>query len=206
MSITSMLIGSLGAIQQTNIKRLMAYGSIGHVGYLMVGLAAGNQQGVSGMLVYLAVYVAMSVGAFGVILCMKSKGKMVEDLSSLAGMSRSHPLLAIVMAIFMFSMAGVPPLAGFFGKMYVFLAAVEAHYYGLAIIGVLSSVVSAYYYLRIIKLMYFDEPTADGIDQQSDSTITYVVAGAGLFTLLFFLFPIPVLNGAAAAAASLFGG
>ena len=206
MSIASMLIGSLGAIQQTNIKRLMAYGSIGHIGYLMVGLSAGSEQGVRGILVYLAVYIAMSVGAFAVILCMRTQGRMVEDLAHFAGLSRTHPMLAVVMAIFMFSMAGVPPLAGFFGKLYVFLAAVEAHLDGLAIIGVLTSVVSAYYYLRIIKLMYFDETPVEVIDRQDDHAITYVLVLSGVFTLLFFLFPVPILNGAAAAAASLFAG
>jgi NADH-quinone oxidoreductase subunit N len=184
----------------------MAYGSIGHVGYMMVGLAAGTREGVGGVLVYLALYVAMSVGAFGVILCMRRGGKMVEDLSDLAGLSRSHPLLAVVMTVFMFSMAGVPPLAGFFGKLYVFMAAVQAHLFTLAVIGVLTSVVSAYYYIRIIKLMYFDEPPAVAIDRQDDDSITVVLAATGLFTLLFFAVPVPILNGAAAAAAALFPG
>ena len=206
MSVASMLIGSLGAIQQTNIKRLMAYGSIGHAGYLMVGLSAGSEQGVRGILVYLAVYVAMSVGTFAVILSMRHQGRMVEELAHFAGLSRTHPMLAGVMAIFMFSMAGVPPLAGFFGKMYVFLAAVEAHLYGLAIVGVLTSVISAYYYLRIIKLMYFDETPVVLIDRQDDDSITLVVCVAAVFTLFFFLFPVPVLSGAAMAAAALFAG
>jgi len=206
MSVVSMLIGSLGAIQQTNIKRLMAYGSIGHVGYLMLGLSAGSEQGVRGILVYLAVYVVMSVGAFAVILAMRHQGRMVEDLAHFAGLSRTHPLLALVMAVFMFSMAGIPPLAGFFGKLYVFLAAIEAHLYGLAVIGVLTSVVSAYYYLRVIKLMYFDETPVDVIDRQDDPLIAYVTAAAAAFTLLFFIFPVPIISGATAAAAALFAG
>ncbi|MEI6558455.1 MAG: NADH-quinone oxidoreductase subunit NuoN [Rhodospirillaceae bacterium] len=206
MSVASMLIGSLGAIQQTNIKRLMAYGSIGHIGYLLLGLSSGGEQGVRGILVYLAVYVVMSVGAFAVILSMRHQGRMVDDLAHFAGLSRTHPLLAVVMAIFMFSMAGVPPLAGFFGKMYVFLAAVEAHLYGLAVIGVLTSVVAAYYYLRVIKLMYFDETSAEPIDRQDDPRLTYVLAATAVFTLMFFIFPVPILNGAATAAASLFPG
>jgi NADH-quinone oxidoreductase subunit N len=206
MSVLSMIIGALGAIQQTNIKRLMAYGSIGHVGYLMLGLSAGTQQGVSGILVYLSVYLAMSVGVFAVILCMRHQGRMVEDLAHFAGLSRSHPMLAAVMAVFMFSMAGVPPLAGFFGKMYVFLAAVEAHLYALAVVGVLTSVIGAYYYLRVIKLMYFDETPVELIDRQDDDSITAVLVVASVFTLLFFVVPVPVLNGAAAAAASLFAG
>ena len=206
MSVVSMLIGSLGAIQQTNIKRLMAYGSIGHIGYLLLGLSAGSQQGVRGILVYLSVYVVMSVGAFGVILAMRHQGKMVEDLAHFAGLSRTHPLLALVMAVFMFSMAGIPPLAGFFGKMYVFLAAIEAHLYGLAVVGVLTSVISAYYYLRVIKLMYFDETPVDVIDRQDDPLIAYIVTAAAVFTLLFFVFPVPIINGATAAAAALFAG
>ncbi|MEI8394615.1 MAG: NADH-quinone oxidoreductase subunit NuoN [Rhodospirillaceae bacterium] len=206
MSVVSMLVGALGAIQQTNIKRLMAYGSIGHVGYLLLGLSAGTPQGVRGILVYLALYVVMSVGAFSVILSMRYQGRMVEDLAHFGGLSRTHPMLAAVMAIFMFSMAGVPPMAGFFGKLYVFLAAIQAHLYVMAIIGVLCSVISAFYYLRIIKLMYFDEAPAEVIDSQDDRTITVVLAGTSVFTLLFFLFPVPILNSAAAAAAVLFAG
>ncbi len=206
MSVVSMLIGSLGAIQQTNIKRLMAYGSIGHVGYLMLGLSSGSQQGVLGILVYISVYVVMSVGAFAVILAMRHQGRMVEDLAHFSGLSRTHPLLALVMALFMFSMAGIPPLAGFFGKMYVFLAAIEAHLYGLAVVGVLTSVVSAYYYLRVIKLMYFDETPVDVIDRQDDPLITYIVTVAAVFTLLFFVYPLPIINGATSAAAALFAG
>ena len=206
MSVVSMLIGSLGAIQQTNIKRLMAYGSIGHVGYLMLGLSSGSQQGVLGILVYISVYVVMSVGAFAVILAMRHQGRMVEDLAHFSGLSRTHPLLALVMALFMFSMAGIPPLAGFFGKMYVFLAAIEAHLYGLAVVGVLTSVVSAYYYLRVIKLMYFDETPVDVIDRQDDPLITYIVTVAAVFTLLFFVYPLQIINGATSAAAALFAG
>ncbi len=206
MSVVSMLIGSLGAIQQTNIKRLMAYGSIGHVGYLMLGLSSGSQQGVLGILVYISVYVVMSVGAFAVILAMRHQGRMVEDLAHFSGLSRTHPLLALVMALFMFSMAGIPPLAGFFGKMYVFLAAIEAHLYGLAVVGVLTSVVSAYYYLRVIKLMYFDETPVDVIDRQDDPLSTYIVTVAAVFTLLFFVYPLPMINGATSAAAALFAG
>ena len=206
MSVVSMLIGALGAIQQTNIKRLMAYGSIGHIGYLLLGLSAGSEQGVRGILVYLTVYVAMSVGVFAVILSMRHQGKMVEDLSHFAGLSRTHPLLALVMAVFMFSMAGIPPLAGFFGKLYVFLAAVQAHLYILAVIGVMTSVIAAFYYLRIVKLMYFDDAPTAVIDRQDDPAIAWVVGAAAVFTVLFFVFPVPIINGATAAAAALFQG
>jgi NADH-quinone oxidoreductase subunit N len=204
-AMASMVLGAFAAIHQTNIKRMMAYSSIGHVGFVLTGLAAGNAQGLRAVLVYLAIYVAMSVGAFGVILCMRRGGKMVEEIKDLAGLSKTHPLLAAVMTLFMFSMAGIPPLAGFFGKLYVFLAAIEAELFTLAIIGVLSSVVGAFYYLRVIKVMYFEEAT-EPFDQQDDDPITWVLVATGMFILLFFLFPMPLLNSAAAAAAALIGG
>ncbi len=206
MSVVSMVVGAVGAIQQTNIKRMLAYGSIGHIGYILLGLASGTEQGVRGILIYLAVYVVMTVGTFAVVLSMRHQGRPVEDLAHFAGLSRTHPMMALAMAVFMFSMAGVPPLAGFFGKLYVFLAAVQAGLYGLAVLGVITSVVAAFYYLRIVKLMYFDESPAEAIDRQEDGNVTVVVAGAGVFTALFFVFPVPVLTAAAAAAASLFAG
>jgi NADH-quinone oxidoreductase subunit N len=204
-SILSMALGSFAALTQSNIKRLMAYSSIGHVGYALVGLAAGSQEGVRGVLIYMAIYIVMNIGTFAVILCMRQQGRNVEEIRDLAGLSRTNPLLAAAMAIFMFSMAGIPPLAGFFSKLYVFLAAIEAELYTLAIIGVLTSVVGAYYYLRIIKLMYFDEPT-ESFDKIDDDGMTGVLVATGLFTLLFFVIPAPILNSAAAAAAALFAG
>ncbi len=203
ISITSMALGAFAAIAQTNIKRLMAYSSIGHVGYALVGIAAGTEAGVRGVLIYLAIYLAMNVGTFGCILAMRRQGRMVEGIADLAGLSRSQPMMALVMAVFMFSMAGVPPLAGFFGKLYVFLAAIEAQLYGLAVFGVLTSVVGAYYYLRIVKIMYFDEQ-ADPFDRPVGREITLVLAATGVFTLFFFLYPSPLLSGAKAAAAALF--
>ncbi|SMH52211.1 NADH-quinone oxidoreductase subunit NuoN [Azospirillum agricola] len=204
-AILSMVIGSFVAIMQTNIKRLMAYSSIGHIGYAMVGLAAGTQDGVRGVLIYMALYIAMNIGAFAVILSMKAKGVMLEEIKDFAGLSKTNPLLAATMAIFMFSMAGIPPMAGFFGKLYVFLAAVAAQDYALAVIGVLTSVVGAYYYLRIIKIMYFDEPVVV-VDKVDDDGMTGILVATSLFTLLFFVAPAPILNGAAAAAAALFAG
>jgi NADH-quinone oxidoreductase subunit N len=204
-SVLSMMLGALAAINQTNIKRLMAYSSIGHVGYALVGLVPGTLAGVQGDLIYLTIYLFMNVGTFSVILCMKRQGKMVEEIKDLAGLGRTHPLLAAAMAIFMFSMAGIPPMAGFFGKLYVFLPAVQAGYYKLAIFGVLTSVVGAFYYLRIVKVMYFDEP-AGAFDEVSDDGLVGVLAGSSLFTLLYFVMPAPVTNLAATAAAALFGG
>ncbi len=204
-SMASMVLGSFAAIGQTNIKRLMAYSSIGHIGYALVGLAAGTELGVRSVIFYMAIYIFMNIGTFAVILCMRQGGRMVEEISDLAGLSRTHPMLAFAMLIFMFSMAGIPPAAGFFGKLFVFQAAIEAHLYTLAVVGVLASVVGAFYYLRIIKLMYFDEPI-EAFDHGISGGMTVVLAGTGLFTLLFFFFPAPLLNGAAAAAASLFAG
>jgi NADH-quinone oxidoreductase subunit N len=204
-AVLSMLIGSFAAIMQTNIKRLMAYSSIGHVGYALVGLAAGNQDGVRGVLIYMALYVAMNIGAFAVILSMKAKGLMLEQIKDFAGLSKTNPMLAATMAIFMFSMAGIPPMAGFFGKLYVFLAAIEVQDYTLAVIGVLTSVVGAFYYLRIVKIMYFDEPLVV-VDKVEDDGMTGILVVTSLFTLLFFVAPAPILNSAAAAAAALFAG
>ena len=204
-AILSMALGSFAAIVQTNIKRLMAYSSIGHIGYALVGLAAGTQEGVRGVLIYMAIYLFMNVGTFAVILCMKQKGRMVEEIKDLSGLARTNPMLAAAMAIFMFSMAGIPPLAGFFSKLYVFLAAVQAGLYVTAVIGVLTSVVGAYYYLRIIKVMYFDEPV-EAFDKVTDDGMTAILVGTTAFTLLFFVVPAPILNYAATAAAALFAG
>ena len=205
VSIASMLLGAFAAIYQTNIKRLMAYSSIGHIGYVLVGLAAGNVAGIRGIAVYLAIYLLGSAGVFACILCMRVRGTMVENVEDLRGLARSNPLLALAMAVFMFSMAGIPPMAGFFAKFFVFQAAIEAELYTLAVIGVLSSVVGAFYYLRIVKLMYFDEP-AEVFDQPLGGEMRLVLAGTGLFTMLFFIWPTPLLIGADWAAKALFPG
>ncbi len=203
LAAASMVLGALAAIGQTNIKRLMAYSSIGHVGYALMGLAAHSPLGVRGTLVYLAIYLAMNMGAWGVILSMRrSDGTLVENVDDLAGMARTRPFLAAAMAIFMFSLAGVPPLAGFFGKFYVFFAAVDAGLYLLAVIGVLATVVGSYYYLRVVKVMYFDEP-APGFVQPAGAT-SAVIAVTALFTLLFFLFPAPFVAEAHLASLALF--
>jgi NADH-quinone oxidoreductase subunit N len=200
----SMLVGALGAIQQKNIKRLMAYSSIGHIGYALVGLSAGSQEGVRGVLIYLAIYLAMNVGVFAIILSMRQNGRAVEEIADLAGLSKTHPLLAFAMAVFMWSLAGVPPAAGFWGKWAVFLPAIQSHLYGLAIVGVIASGVSCYYYLRVIKVMYFDDVT-EQLDRPA--LLTGVVAtGAALFVFpVYIFFLAPITSGAAAAAASLFG-
>ena len=203
VSIASMLLGSLAAIGQTSIKRLMAYSSIGHMGYALIGLAAGTHVGVRGVLVYLVVYVFMNLGTFACIIAMRRQGRSVEKISDLAGLARTDPGLALALAAFMFSMAGIPPLSGFFGKLYVFLAAVQAGLWTLAVIGVLTSVIGAYYYLRVVKIMYFDD--AQPAFDPRGASLSFVAAATGLFTVLFFIFPAPFVGAAEAAARVLFG-
>jgi NADH-quinone oxidoreductase subunit N len=202
VSIASMALGAFAAIGQKNIKRLMAYSSIGHMGYALVGLAAGTPEGAQGVLVYLAIYVAMTLGSFSIILAMKRNGQAVEQISDFAGLSRTNPLLAFFFAMFLFSLAGVPPLAGFFGKFYVFVAAIKSGLFTLAVIGVLTSVVGAFYYLTIVKVMYFDEPLTK-LDTPRMELRT-VLAVTGLFNILFFVYPGPLVSVATAAAKSLF--
>ena len=203
VSIGSMLLGGFAAIGQQNLKRLMAYSSIGHVGYALMGLAVTSDVGLRGLVIYIAIYVFMSIGTFAVLVAMRRNGRAVERVEDLAGLGRTAPAMAMWMAVFMFSMAGIPPLAGFFGKLYVFLAAVQGGYWTLAVIGVLTSVVSAYYYLRIVKVMYFDQP-AGALDRPPPS-LSVVMAATGLFNLVFCLFPAPMLAAAGAAAAALLG-
>jgi NADH-quinone oxidoreductase subunit N len=203
VSALSMLLGAFAAIAQTNIKRLMAYSSIGHVGYALIGLAAGTEEGVRGILIYLAIYLAMNVGTFACILCMRQKDQMVEGVNDLAGLAKTHPGMALLLAAFMFSLAGVPPLAGFFGKFYIFMSAINAGLYVLAVIGVLSSVVGAYYYLRIVKIMYFDE-ASEPLAKPVRGELGAVMTVTGLFTMLFFIWPAPLLNMAGVAAKALF--
>jgi NADH-quinone oxidoreductase subunit N len=202
ISIASMLLGSFAAIAQKNIKRLMAYSSIGHMGYALIGLAAGTEAGVRGVLVYLLTYVVMSAGAFACIIAMRRRGLAAEKISDLGGLAANDLTLAVLMAIFMFSMAGIPPMAGFFGKFLVFRAAVDANMWTLAIIGVLTSVVSCFYYLRVIKVMFFD--TAEGAFDVRSGSLSFVAMASGIFTLMFFLFPAPFIGAAATAAKSLF--
>jgi NADH-quinone oxidoreductase subunit N len=205
ISIASMLLGAFAAIAQTNIKRLMAYSSIGHVGYALVGIAAGTEAGVRGVLLYMTIYLVMTVGTFACILCMRRNGQMLENIDDLSGLSKTHPKIALALMIFMFSLAGVPPLAGFFGKLYVFLAAIEAELFTLAIIGVLSSVVGSFYYLRIIKIMYFDDER-DAFDMPVGRSLSAIMTISSVVTVLFFIILTPVLDGASLAAASLFSG
>jgi len=202
LAIASMALGSFAAIGQTNIKRLMAYSSIGHMGYALVGLAAGTTEGVQGVIIYLAIYLAMTLGTFACILAMRRNGRMVEHIDQLSGLSSTSPLMAFLLAMLLFSLAGIPPLAGFFAKFYVFLAAIRVGLYALAVIGVLLSVVGAYYYLRIVKIMYFDAP-AERFEPM-DIPLAAVLGITGLFILLYFVYPAPLVAFADAAAKSLF--
>ncbi|HEV2956416.1 MAG TPA: NADH-quinone oxidoreductase subunit NuoN [Xanthobacteraceae bacterium] len=202
VAIASMVLGAFAAIGQRNIKRLMGYSSIGHMGYALVGLAAGTAEGVQGVIVYMAIYVAMTLGTFACILAMRRGNLMVEEIADLKGLARTKPAMAFFLAMLLFSMAGVPPLAGFFAKFYVFLAAIKAGLYALAVIGVLASVVGCYYYLMIVKVMYFDEP--EGEFEVLPWELKTVLGVTGMFVLVFFVYPAPLVDAAAAAAKSLF--
>ena len=202
MSIASMALGAFAAIKQDNIKRLMAYSSIGHMGFALVGLAAATQAGVQGVLIYMAIYLVMTLGTFAAILSMRVNGKAVEKISDLSGLARTNGTMAFFLAMLMVSLSGVPPLAGFFAKWYVFLAAVEAKLFGLAVIGVLLSTVAAFYYWRIIKVMYFDE-AAPAFDRPS-LTLRAVLAVSTLSMLLYWVYPAPLVQAAEGAAKALF--
>ena len=202
-AVLSMAWGAFAALRQPNIKRLMAYSSIGNVGYVLLGVAAGSEKGVQSVVFYLAIYMVMTLGVFAVILAMRRRGVMVEGVSDLAGLGKDHPMLALAMLIFMFSMAGIPPLAGFWGKLYIFMAAIEAKLFWPAVLGVLASVVASYYYLRIVKVMYFDEGT-EALDSSSFSVNRAVALVAAVLLAVFSLAPQPLSLIAAAAAKGLF--
>jgi NADH-quinone oxidoreductase subunit N len=203
LSVASMVLGAFAAIAQTNIKRLMAYSSIGHVGFALIGLASATPDGIRGVLVYMAIYLFMNLGTWAVILCMRQKGQMVEQIADLSGLGRTQPGLALALGIFMFALAGIPPTAGFFPKLYVFLAAIDAHLVGLAVIGVLASVVGAFYYLRVVKVMYFDEPIGS-FDRPIAPELKWVLFVAAVLTMFFILLPDPIVGSAGEAAAALF--
>jgi NADH-quinone oxidoreductase subunit N len=202
VSIASMVLGAFAAIGQSNIKRLLAYSSIGHMGFALVGLASGTQEGAQGVIVYMMIYLISTLGAFACVLAMRRKGQHVEEISDLAGLAHNNRALAFVLSMLMFSLAGIPPLAGFFAKYFVFLAAVKSGLYALAIIGVVASVIGAYYYLLIVKIIYFDEP-AEKFDAL-DGEVKWVAYASGAFVLLFVGFANYLVNLAEAAAQSLY--
>ena len=204
-ALASIVVGALGAIGQANIKRLLAYSSINNVGFMLIGLAAATPQGISAMLVYLAIYVAMSIGGFVAVLMLKDDaGEPVEAVADLAGLSRTRPMLALALAMVMFSLAGSPPLLGFRGKFVVFQAAVQADMIALAAIGIAASVIGAFYYLKVVKIMYFDEP-ADRVTGQSDLAHRALLAASAVFiSPLGYLLTIWLGDLAGAAASALF--
>ncbi|MBS3848353.1 NADH-quinone oxidoreductase subunit NuoN [Devosia neptuniae] len=203
LSIASMVLAAFAAIGQKSIKRLIAYSSIGHVGFALVGLSSGTQVGVEGVAIYMAIYVAMTIGLFACILALRSDGSYVENISDFAGVAQKRPFVAAVMAVVMFSLIGMPPLAGFFAKWHAFLAAIDAQLYVLAVIGVLASAVSAFYYLRIVKVMYFDEPTREF--EAVPMELNVIMAVSGFFVVTYyFTIGAPLASFAHVAAGSLF--
>lgn len=202
IAIASMFLGAFAGIAQRNIKRLMAYSSIAHIGYILVGLAAGTSIGIAAVLLYLVVYAVMMLGCFAFILAMNTPDGYAETIDDLSGLARANPFMAGTMTIFMFSLAGIPPLSGFFGKWYVFSAAVEAHLVPLAVAGMLSAVIAAAYYLRIVKVMWFDEPKSDFLAVPRELRLIMLLSA--LFTLFYFFFGAWFMPWALAAAQSLF--
>ena len=205
LSLASMVVGAFAAIAQNNIKRLMAYSSIGNIGYALVGIVAGTPEGVAAVILYLLIYMVMTAGVFTFILCMRRNEMRVENITDLAGLSKTAPFLAYGMAILMFSLSGIPPMAGFFGKLAIFEAAVAQEYYILAILGIVSSVVAAFYYLRVIKVMFFDEPV-DALDKELSPARRIILFGSLAFVVLFILWPALFIQSSQSAASSLFLG
>ncbi|MBZ9655719.1 NADH-quinone oxidoreductase subunit NuoN [Phyllobacterium lublinensis] len=202
VAIASMILGAFAAIGQRNIKRLMAYSSVSHMGYALVGLAAGTVVGVRGVAIYMLIYLVTTLGTFAFILAMRRKEGNVEQIGDLAGLSRTNPIMATILTILMFSLAGIPPLAGFWGKWYTFLAAMQANLYALAIIGIVASVVGAFYYLRIIKIMWFDEPVGAFVPMSGE--LRLVLGVSGMLVLFYVLIGGPVSTYAEAAAKTFF--
>lgn len=200
LSLFSMILGAFAALRQTDLKRLLAYSAIGQMGYVLLGVAAGNDEGIQAVLIYLTLYLIMIIGTFACLLCLRGKGSYgVQSIEDLSGISTLHPKISFVLALFMFSLAGIPPLAGFFAKLYIFKAALSAGLFGLAIVGSLASVVAAYYYLKIVKVMYFDEiPEAPSVSYGKVVVLPLKMAVilnlCALVVLFFFVFPNPFLE------------
>ena len=188
LSIASMILGAVAAIAQNNIKRLMAYSTIGHMGYALAGLATGTNQGIQSTIVYLTIYLVMNLGAFGCIFMMKRENIFYENINDLSGLSKNHPILAFGFLIILFSLAGIPPLAGFFAKFYIFMSVIEAQMYTLAIIGLITTVISAFYYLKIIKIIYFDKPKKP-FDDNYDWGLKSSLILSSILILIYFIYP-----------------
>lgn len=208
LSVLSMTVGVFGALYQTNLKRLLAYSTVANVGYMMLGVASVSIEGVQGVIVYLILYVIMTLGAFAFLINLRRNGEMINDIDDLKGLSEVSPTMALTFAIFMFSLAGIPPLAGFFGKLVVFIAAVNAGLYHIVILAVMTTVIGAAYYLKIVKTMYFDQPISVASERQYDRNVskeTFVIlAAAAAINVLFFVWPSPIMSKAEEAATVLF--
>ena len=183
-----MLFGAIAAIGQTNLKRLIAYSSIGHVGYTLAGLATGSNEGIQSSVIYITIYIIMNLGLFSCLLMLKRNNEYFENIDDLSGLSKNHPLLSISLLIILFSLAGIPPLAGFFAKFYIFKSVLEQSMYFLAIVGLLSTVVAAFYYLRIIKIMYFDKEK-EKYDTDHSFWLKFSLTASTLLILIYFIFP-----------------
>ena len=188
LSIASMLFGAIAAIGQTNLKRLIAYSSIGHVGYTLAGLSTGSNEGIQSSVIYFIIYIVMNLGLFSCLLMMKRNNKYFENLDDLSGLSKNHPLLSLSLLIILFSLAGIPPLAGFFAKFYIFKSVIEQSMYFLAVVGLLSTVIAAFYYLRVIKIMYFDDET-EKFDTDHSLWLKFSLTASTLLILIYFIFP-----------------
>ena len=188
LSIASMLFGAIAAIGQTNLKRLIAYSSIGHVGYTLAGVATGSNDGIQSSVIYITIYILMNLGLFSCLLMMKRNNKYFEDIEDLSGLSKNHPLMSLSLLVILFSLAGIPPLAGFFAKFYIFKSVLEQSMYFLAIVGLLSTVVAAFYYLRIIKIMYFDKEK-EKYDTDHGLWLKFSLMFSTLLILIYFIFP-----------------
>ena len=188
LSIASMLFGAIAAIGQTNIKRLIAYSSIGHIGYTLAGLATGSNEGIQSSIIYISIYVVMNLALFSCLLMLKRNNQYFEDIEDLSGLSKNHPLLSLSLLVILFSLAGIPPLAGFFAKFYIFKAVIEQSMYFLAIVGLLSTVVAAFYYLRIIKIIYFDKEK-EKYDSDHSLWLKFSLTFSTILILLYFIFP-----------------
>ena len=193
LSIASMLFGAIAAIGQTNIKRLVAYSSIGHIGYTLAGLATGSNEGIQSSIIYISIYVIMNLALFSCLLMLKRNDQYYEEIDDLSGLSKNHPLLSLSLLVILFSLAGIPPLAGFFAKFYVFKAVIEQSMYFLAIVGLLSTVVAAFYYLRIIKIIYFDKEK-EKYDQEHSLWLKFSLTFSTILILLYFIFPSQLID------------
>ena len=188
LSIASMLFGAIAAIGQTNLKRLIAYSSISHIGYALAGLAIGTNDGIQSSVIYITIYIIMNLGFFSCLLMMKRNNEYYEDIDDLSGLSKNHPLMSLSLLVILFSLAGIPPLAGFFAKFYIFKAVIEQSMYFLAIVGLLSTVVAAFYYLRIIKIMYFDKEK-EKYDMDHNLWLKFSLTASTILILIYFIFP-----------------